>query len=86
MYFFSLIVASVPLFFSHLIPGLAEYIAPNGSFERVKIYLFLVLLVFALIELINFHTKRLEKYNMRQYWIFLLVLIFPLFIHIVSTH
>ena len=86
MYFFSFIVASIPLFFSHLIPGLAQYIAPNGSFERMKVYLFLILLTLSIIELIVFHMKRIEKYSLRQYSLFLQVLLFPLIVHLISAH
>lgn len=78
MYTLAIILFTIPLFFSHIFARVG-IVFWSSSFERVKVYLFLILVAVALCELVLFYSERLAKYMLKQYVLFFLFLLFPLF-------
>ena len=60
MYTPAIILFTIPLFFSHIFAR-AGIVFWSSSFERVKVYLFLILVVIALCELVLFYSERARE-------------------------
>lgn len=82
MYVLSLIVALIPLFFSHIFSSFGIFFMEGSSFERVKVYLFCILIIIAVIETLFFRYEKLMKITKIQYSFFFLILIFPLLVQL----
>lgn len=75
MYFLSLLFFTLPLYFSHVLSPFGLVIWGAYSFERQKIYLFLIILIFAYIEgLIQFSESIINICNKYIYILTILVI------------
>ena len=86
MFFLSSIVIAIPLFFSHILAPFGITFIEGSSFERVKVFLFLILLWFALIEFLSLRFDLLKKLSKTTCVFSGIFLVLPLIIHLFSSN
>ncbi len=78
MYSLSLIVALIPIFFSHILSRFGIFFMEGSSFERVKVYLFLILICAAFIEMVVFSFEEVVAFFQKNYPIVLTLFFLPI--------
>lgn len=84
IYTLPFIVASIPLFFSHIFSSFGIFFIHGSSYERVKVYLFCILICIAVVETCIKKWKMIIQISRAHALLFLSVLVFPLFVHLLS--